>query len=634
MCGIVGAISNSPGVAGQVSGMRDWLRHRGPDETGCVSLPGAEFGHCRLSIIDLSAAGAQPMWDVTGQACITYNGEIYNFSELRAECLARGAEFRSHSDTEVILNLYLLDGTRAFERLNGMFAFALFDARSRETFIVRDPMGIKPLYYAVTERGVFFASELGAMIEGGAIPFAVDDDALAAYLQLDYVPTPDSIVRGVQKLESGHFLIVDGKWTIRTERYATWDPPIRSAATPDECLAEFGTRIKHAVQRQLVADVPVGVFLSGGIDSTIVAAIAAELCGTIDTFSVAFAEESFDERPFFNVVAEQIGSRQHTAEITARDMLSALPDLPRILSEPVADGSIFPTALLCRHTRSSVKVALSGDGADELFGGYPTYTLRTTAQVLSMLPAGVRRSAAAVAAAVLPAGSGNLTFGYKVQKFLRGLHRDPIERNHLWLGTFTSDEVAQLIGDRFSSVANRRLHQRLTGAASGLTGVEALLRTDQRFYMQDQVLVKVDRASMAAGLEVRVPFLDREIVTFARALPPSEKVSAGVTKKLLRRYVAQRFPPAISGRPKKGFGAPLAVWFRKELKALTGDVLLGGSASTFFRRDVVERLLMQHWSGRADHRKKIFNLLQYVLWHDYFRERVEAGGRHQGSDCA
>lgn len=627
MCGIAGVIGGGARSEELAAAMQAALRHRGPDDNGLLLIDGAVLAHCRLSILDLTPAGAQPMWDATRSACIAYNGEIYNFAELREECIARGAEFRSRSDTEVILNLYLLDGAKAFQRLNGMFAFCLVDPRAKLAYLVRDPMGIKPLYYAPTERGLFFASELGGLVAAGAVPFEVDHSALQAYLQLDYVPSPACMVHGVRKLEPGQLAIVDSRGAVRTEMYEAWDD-VRTSSVPfKDSLEEFGRRMRQVVRRQMVADVPVGVFLSGGIDSTIIATELSGLSGKIDTFSIAFAEASFDERRFFEDVARRLGARQHTKEVTPRDMLDVIPLIARITSEPLADGSIVPTFLLSAFARESVKVVLSGDGADELFGGYPTYGLRRTASVMSRLPPRVRSAMSRAADALLPVSYDNLTTSFKTRKFLAGLHRDPLLRHHRWLGSFLPEELPGLLRAHDPSF-QAELERSLLDPVRGFSGLEALLRSDQRFYMQEQVLAKVDRASMAASLEVRVPFLDREMVTFARSLPADQKVARGRTKRLLRAYAGTRFPASIAERPKKGFGVPLGAWFRGDLRQLVGDLLRGRTAQEFFDRNAVEALLQAHWSGRADNRKKIFNLLSFVLWHDQFSD----GSRRSGED--
>ena len=629
MCGIAGVLRPRPldgsDALGAVRAMHDAVAHRGPDGEGIAELPGAILAHRRLSIIDLSPAAAQPMWDARRQACISYNGEIYNFRELRAECARRGAAFVSQSDTEVILALYLLDGEAAFARLNGMFAFALFDARSGESWLVRDVMGIKPLYWSDTPQGVLFASDLAALLASGAVPLEVDAEALQAYAQLDFVPAPLSIVRGVRKLPGGHLLHVSRDGVASERRFRDPDAdPIAASPTAEEDLEAFDVRIRETVARQLIADVPLGVLLSGGIDSSIVARVATDLAGRVSTFSIAFDDASFDESPYFTAVARAIGSDHHTERVTERMMEALLPDVPRITGEPLADGSIFPTYFLARFTRGSVKVALSGDGADELFAGYPTHRLigagRVMGSVLGRMPA-LRRAMLGAAHRLMPVSHANLARDFRVKKFLEGADADPIVQNERWLGSFPAEELPALLPS-FDDAAQLRLldllHQPSRGAPSLLEGV---LRTDRRFYLQDGVLVKVDRASMAGALEVRVPLLDDEIVRLANGLPADRKLRGGRSKWLLREWARRHFPPSIWKRPKKGFGVPLGRWFRGPLRGLVRDALAPDALRRdgFFDPAAVQRLLDAHERGARDERKRIFNVLTFTLWYRHFR---------------
>lgn len=625
MCGICGIVSTRVDAEASIRAMSDRLRHRGPDAEGFARLQHAQLGHRRLSIIDLSPTGAQPLWDSTRSVCVVYNGEIYNFRELRKECVARGSVFLGTSDTEVLVNLYLLDGERAFNRLDGMFAFCLIDARTGVTWLVRDPLGVKPLYYTVGSQGVFFASELGALVESGVVAPEVDEDALRAYLQLDFVPGPMSMIRGVRKLVGGEMLRIDEDGNTVLRRYVEDQEATDPVVDEADAIARFDALIRESVERQLVADVPVGIFLSGGIDSSIVARVASEVSREpVHTFSIGFEDHEFDESRHFDEVARSLGTIHHRRIARARDALGLVPRIAEITGEPVADGSLFPTHLLCGFARESVTVALSGDGADELFGGYPTYGLARTANLLSSLPGGARRIMER-AAGMLPVSDGNLTFGYKARKFVTGLHRDPVARHHRWMGTFAPEALPRLLG-RDDDRARAGLAELLgheARAVEGMGPLEMLLRTDQRFYLQDQVLVKVDRASMANSLEVRPPFLSRPVVGFARSLPASLKVRGRTSKVLLRKWLARDFPASITRRPKKGFGAPLAKWFRNELRDLVGDVL---SASAVRRRGLLEprevtRLVAEHWTGRIDRRKEIFNLLALSLWLDYVSSR-------------
>jgi len=624
MCGIFGVLHPRRDLDRELSQMRELLAHRGPDGEGIEKVEQGILGHRRLSIIDLSAAGAQPMWDVQRRACVTYNGEIYNFRELRGECLHAGLAFKSSSDTEVIVNQYLLHGAAAFERLNGIFAFCLHDRRSGEFFLVRDAMGVKPLYYSMAAPGLLFASELKALTQSGCVAPEIDQAALQAYLQLDFVPAPLSMIRGVRKLPGGHCLRIDRSGAVELRRFAAVDASRPAHETIAGDVAEFDRLMHSVVARQMVADVPVGVFLSGGIDSSIVAQIAAEVAPSgISTFSVGFEDPSFDESQYFSAVSRAIGSDHHCEILTPTALLDILPTLPTLACEPLADGSILPTYLLSRFTRRRVKVALSGDGADELFGGYPTYQAARWAAPFAYLPDAVPRALLRLAHATLPVNYDNFSLDYKVKKFLAGLHPDPIARNERWLGSFLPEELPALLSGYDPSLQSSlaALLCEPAAAAGNLSWLEKLLRTDERFYLQDGTLVKIDRASMAASLEVRVPFLDLEVVRFARGLPSDRKLHGRHFKHLLKCYARGRLPEVVLQRAKKGFGAPLGKWFRAELKELLQETLSPRriAAQGIFRPEFVSRLCEEHWRGYRDHRKQLFNLLTFALWHEHLQ---------------
>ena len=617
MCGIAGVAAPRRDVAAAARAMHAQLAHRGPDGEGIESSAAGVLCHRRLSVIDLSSAGAQPMWDASRRARITYNGEIYNYRELRDECIARGAAFQNTTDTEVVLNLFLLDGEKSFERLNGMFAFCLEDATTGESWLVRDPMGIKPLFWSETRDGVAFASELRALLASGLVPFEVDREALQAYLQLDFVPSPLSMVRGVRKLTGGHLVRISRDGVAVERRYSALDrealPPAQDAAGD---VKRFDTLIHGAVERHLLADVPVGVFLSGGIDSSIVARVATDLAGRISTFSVAFEDASFDESRWSEEVAGLIGSEHHTERLTSRSMLELIPEMPDVVSEPLADGSIFPSMLLARMTRRHVKVALSGDGADELFAGYPTHRLIAAGRTVAILPRRMRQMLSATLHRTLPVSHANLSLDFRIKKFVDGVHVDPVIQNERWLGSFAQEELPGLLAG-FDQAGQDRLIDALSEPSrEARSDLERVLRSDRRFYLQDGVLVKVDRASMASSLEVRVPMLDHEIVRFANGLPADRKVRRGTSKWILRQWAGSHFPAALVARPKKGFGVPLGRWFRGELRPLVRDTLSRDAVARdgFFDPAAVERLLDEHERGRRDHRKRIFNLLAFTLW--------------------
>jgi asparagine synthase (glutamine-hydrolysing) len=593
------------------------LRHRGPDDDAIADVGPSIFGHRRLSIIDLSPNGAQPMWSAGRELCITFNGEIYNFAALRKECEARGLPFRSTSDTEVILNQFLIHGAGAFERLNGMFALCLFDSRTREYWLARDRAGIKPLFYGTSSDGLFFASELDALLSSNQFPLDLDQAGLQAYLRMDSVPAPLTIVRGVRKIAGGQLLRIRSLDDVEERTFVDSQRVISQEG-------DFGPLIRTVVERQMVADVPVGVFLSGGIDSSIVAITASELTGRrVPMFSVAFDEPSFDERRYFEIVARSLSTDHRIEVFTAKSALDLVPQIAAIAREPLGDASLLPTFAISRFAHSEVKVILSGDGADELFGGYPTHRVWRAGQAWAHLPRFLRRSLATIAQDLLPVSTANLSFDYRLKKFLEGADRDLITQNQQWLGTFSREVLSRLLPN-YDAASDAAVDSIVRNAVpGGLDPLDRILRADERFYMQEQVLVKVDRASMASSLEVRVPFLDNEMIAFAHGLPPHLKTG----KRILRHWLRDKLPAEIWRRPKKGFGIPIGRWFRNELH----DLLVGSIADL---RGVIDetyatKLIEQHRRGQRDRRKELYNLLALALWYRRAKEiAASAQARH------
>jgi asparagine synthase (glutamine-hydrolysing) len=390
--------------------------------------------------------------------------------------------------------------------------------------------------------------------------------------------------------------------------------PARTAA---EDVERFDALIRSAVERHMLADVPVGVFLSGGIDSSIVARAARDVAGSVSTFSIAFDDPTFDESRWFEMAARAIGSDHHTERLRSQDMAALLPGIAEVASEPLADGSIFPTMLLSKFTRQHVKVVLSGDGADELFAGYPTHRVIRAGTTAAMLPGPIRRGLLSAAHRVLPVSRANLSFDYRVKKFLEGADRDPVTQNERWLASFQPEDLPHILTSFDPSAQERLADQWHEASRTAGDALEAVLRTDRRFYLQDGVLVKVDRASMHHSLEVRVPMLDPAMVRFANGLPRDRKIRGRRSKWLLREWARRHFPAELAERPKKGFGAPLAEWFRGDLRELVRDTLSTEAIARqgLFRASAVQRLLDDHERGRRDERKRIFNLLMFTLWH-------------------
>ncbi|MGH7466951.1 MAG: asparagine synthase (glutamine-hydrolyzing) [Longimicrobiales bacterium] len=621
MCGIAGVAAfdrNRPLDAGAVRDMLPRLAHRGPDDEGTYEAAGVVLGHRRLSIIDVEG-GHQPLFGARESTAIVINGEVYNYRELTAELSALGHRFRTRSDSEVVAHAYDRWGLDFLNRLDGMFALALWDGAAGRLVLARDRLGEKPLYYALTDELLIFASELTALRAHPYVPGRIDLRALSYYLALEYVPAPFSMVQGVWKLEPGQALVLD-KGSARRLAYWRLRPgsvePGRSFADATVALRQ---RLENAVKSRLVSDVPLGVFLSGGIDSSAVAAMAARQ-GALDTFSIGFTEASFDESAYARRVAAFIGSRHHERILRGEEMPALVPALPEILDEPLGDASVVPTALLSRFAREHVTVALGGDGGDELFAGYPMHQAQRVAGYARVLPAPLLGIAERLVR-TLPASEQNFSFGFKARTFLRGArHRPPL--NHaLWMSSFApaeqlallSDEVWRQLGRDFDPFAP------IMNAWQQSQGGQLLARAthlDATTYLPNDILMKVDRASMHVGLEVRAPFLARDMVEFAFALPDSFRMQRITGKRLLRAAVRELLPAEILHRPKKGFGIPVAAWLRGPLRTLMHDVLERSAIAQagFFRPSVVQRLMDQHERGVADHRKPLWTLLVFELW--------------------
>jgi asparagine synthase (glutamine-hydrolysing) len=641
MCGIAGEIrfDRTPDRAA-LRRMARALAHRGPDAEGLYEDGAVALAHRRLSILDLSGGG-QPM--VRDGCALVFNGEAYRFAALHDELARLGHPFSTRSDTEVVLRAYLQWGEAFVERVDGMFALALWDAREQKLVLARDRLGKKPLHYALVRggglaaappepgrpeegvQGALFASELKALAAHGGVPRELDPEALVRYLAVECVPAPRTIHRGVFKLPAGHVAVLERGGRFRLRRY--WDLPAplpaREAPPRREAEVELLSRLEGAVARRLVADVPVGVFLSGGVDSTAVAALAARHKKPLATFAIGFEEASFDESAFARLAARHVGSEHHEEILSGQACLDLVPEVVEVLDEPFADPSILPTLLLSRFVRRHVTVALAGDGGDELFAGYDTFLAHGPAALAARLPRPVLAAAEALAGK-LPASSRNMSLDFRVKQFLRGLDAGPSLRHQAWIGSFVPSELARLLAPELRSLARPEVAWRevldeaarahAAGVAPG--SVDEALRFFLTRYLADDILVKADRASMAASLEVRAPFLDTEVVEHALRMPASYKLARGRTKVLLKSALRGVVPDAILDRPKKGFGIPVAAWIRGPLRALFEDLF---SPASLQRSGVLEpaatrALLDRHVSGAADLRKPLWTLASFLLW--------------------
>jgi asparagine synthase (glutamine-hydrolysing) len=563
MCGIAGIVrvtgeqGASRAAQALVRSMAETLRHRGPDDGGAWTSPNgaAMLAHRRLSILDLSPLGRNPMiWD-GGRLALTYNGEIYNFLELRQELERAGHRFRSRTDTEVILAAYDQWGLDCLSRFAGMFAFALWDDRRQRLWLVRDRVGKKPLYYARLDGSLRFASELKALVADDEFPRAVDSTALRMFLRYGYVPAPHTIFESARKLEPGHYLLCEsGRVTVT--RY--WDPMVHVGTwtgTDAEAEERLEQLLSTAVGQRLVADVPLGAFLSGGIDSSLVVALMQEQCGQpVRTFTIRFDNPEFDEADHAQAVARHLGTRHEEHRCSDGDMLSVVDRLPDMFDEPFGDSSAIPTYLVSQAARSRVTVALSGDGGDELFFGYPRYRHHADQLWALALPAPVRR-AAAHAARRLPTRRLR-----RIGDVLRSNDRDTYAR---FIALYSTEEVTELTG---SPAPDAPLYREALAAAARAPRALRPGLLDLVSYLPDDILAKVDRASMAVALEVRAPLLDHRVVEFALGLPLNLQRRGSTMKWLLRRLLRTRVPASLIDRPKMGFGAPLRDWFLGPLR--------------------------------------------------------------------
>ena len=614
MCGICGIVSTSGSADPErLARMSAKLVHRGPDSDGTFLDGPVGLAARRLAIIDL-AGGDQPIANEDGTVTVVQNGELYNYPELRVELERAGHRFHTSCDTEVLVHLYEQEGEAFARRLRGMFAVALWDAPRQRLVLARDRYGIKPLYYRAENGGLEFASELRSLPRG-----EIDLDALEAFLAFNSIPAPLTIFRDARKLPPGHVLVWAGGQT-RLERYARPAPaPVSELREDDEAelLEELRGRLRDSVRAHLLADVPVGVLLSGGIDSSALAALAAQETGEpVRTFSIGFEERSFDELSDARLVAERYGT--HHRELVLRpDAALLLPALADAFDEPFADSSALPTYLVSQLAAEDVKVALSGEGGDELFGGYYTYVADLLAQRVGGL-AGLARPVVER----LPSSSARASFDYKAKRFVRGAHLPPLERHHAWKEIFSPEARAELTGRRHGFDPVDLYRERFAETV----GAELLARlqdVDLGIYLVDDLLVKTDRASMAHSLEARVPFLDPAVTSFAFSLPAKHRVNGFRKKVLLRKAVAPLVPEQIVRGKKRGFSIPAAAWLRGDLEPFARETLSAETVGRqgYFDPQAVARVLDRHVRGEEDLSRQLWGLLAFTLWHERHVER-------------
>ncbi len=627
MCGICGKLNYSQSRAVSPDALRkmnETLHHRGPDEDGIYFSPEKNFGMAmrRLKIIDL-ATGSQPIFNETGEVSVILNGEIYNYVELREDLEKKGHHFKSLSDTESIVHAYEVYGADCVKYLNGMFAFALWDNAKKRLIVARDRMGIKPLYYRVTPNGVSFASEIKALLADPECSKELDLNALDDYFSLLYVPGPGSAFAAIQKLEPGHLLLCDAKTgSIKNQPY--WERTVITQPEDkglDYYLCRLDELFRDSLKLQLRSDVPNGLFLSSGLDSGTIAYYASKVSDqTLNSFTVHFEDKSYSEREGAQRIANACGLKHHELELKP-DIQDVILKMVNFFDEPLADTSAIPTYLLNQFARDKITVALSGEGGDELFGGYPTYIATRWAGIYRNLPSPVRATLAA-AIRKLPVSWDRISWDYKLKQFARGAEEAP-ERSHFaWKEIFDESDKKKLYSADWLAQRNSRdgyeSFKKLFESLGGGVELEKLLFVDQKTYLLDQFLVKSDRMSMAHSLEVRVPILDHRLVEFAAEIPARYKLKGFTTKWILRKLMEGKLPPEIVSGAKKGFSPPIPRWISGPLKPFVQEVLSESSIrkTGLLEPKFVQQILTEHFDRKQDHHRRIWAILNFVLWHE------------------
>jgi len=632
MCGIAGWANLDANKSSQnhseavLHSMCERMKHRGPDSEGLWLDKTVALGMRRLSIIDLHT-GEQPVYSEDKQIIAVMNGELYNFREVREDLEKRGHKFQTQTDTEILPHLYEEYGDALVEHLNGMFAFALWDKRKQKLLLARDRFGEKPLYYGVFDGKLIFASEPKVLLENPAVKAEINLDALRQYLSFDYVPAPRSIYKGISKLPAAHLLTLE-KGEIKTRRY--WNLSFHKNGNPPtigEAAKHLRELLADSVKMRLVSDVPLGILLSGGVDSSTVAAFATQFSTEkVKTFSIGFEEDSFDESKFARQVAAHLGTEHYEDKLSVEKAADLISEIGTWLDEPMSDGSLLPTLLLSRFVKKYVTVALGGDGGDEIFAGYPMYFGHKMARVYDSIPRFVRNGIIEPIVTSLPVSTKNLSFDYKAKRFVAASKYDVVTRHHSWFGSFSIDAQNDLLSETVLSNTSADIYRdakNLLKICDAADQIEQMQFLDMNFYMAEDILTKVDRASMAVSLEVRAPFLDPRIAEYAASLPPEYKLKGNKGKHILKKAVEDLLPKTILQRPKKGFGIPIAGWLKGRLNPLMHDLLAPErlKKQDLFNAGFVQKLIKEHETGAASHHKQLWTLLVFQLWCDNFLKR-------------
>ena len=650
MCGIAGWINLETNRASNIDreavlhSMCETIVHRGPDSEGLWLDDQVALGMRRLSIIDLKT-GDQPVFSEDRSVVVMMNGELYNYREVRAELEKDGFKFVTKTDTEILPHLYQKYGDAFLDHVNGMYAFSLWDSRKKKLIIARDRFGEKPLYYGVFDGKLIWASEPKAILAHPSVKPELDLNALRHYVSFDYVPAPMSIYKGIHKLPAAHVLTVE-KGEVKTRRY--WDlswqqdaeartsvraksgangmgtlPTGRVSASLAESAGDLKDLLSDSVRMRLVADVPLGILLSGGIDSSTVAAFATQhATEKVKTFSIGFEEDSFDESKYARQVAKHLNTEHYEEKLSAEKAGDLISEIGTLLDEPLSDGSLIPTFLLAQFVRKHVTVALGGDGGDELFAGYPMYYAHKLAAKYNAIPAFVRSGLIEPIVNNLPVSTNNMSFDYKAKRFVRA-SKDVVERHHSWFGSFAIGQHESLLTPDVLEHTNAdiyRVVRELVNASDAKNVIEQMQYADLNFYMAEDILTKVDRAAMAVSLETRAPFLDPRVGQFAASIPVEYKLKGKSGKYILKSAMKDLLPSNILHRPKKGFGIPIAEWLKRRLNPLVHDLLAPQRLKEqgLFNADYVQKLIKEHETGIASHHKELWTLLVFQLWWDNF----------------
>lgn len=621
MCGIAGIYRKAPEheLINYVKIMLDEIRHRGPDQQGIKVFAHCVIGANRLSIIDMKS-GDQPIHNEDETVWIVYNGEIYNFKELKHTLIQQGHVFYTNTDTEIIVHLYEQEGIKGFDKLNGMFAFAIYDQKNSRLVIARDKIGIKPIYYSLSN-GITFASEMKALLSLKDINYHLNLSGIVKYFIYDYTPCPFTVVKEIFKLKPGTCLIKEQD-RIYEKQFSTIDlkNTYNSIKESEETIKEeLDTILFDSIKSQMIADVPVGIFLSGGIDSSTIAYYASKINPDIQTFSVSFNEASFDESRFAILVSRHLGLRHYSNIFSFGVFINLYDHLADFMDEPVADPSFLPTYFLSTLASNYVKVVLSGEGGDEMFGGYPTYIAHRFANIYNKLPYILREAVIEPFVKKLPVSSKNFSVDFVAKRFIESVRLSVYKRHIQWMGGFSEQELPVLLKTdllRQESVDFNLDIQKLMKRFGSISDPEIANILDVILYLPDDLLLKVDRATMFASIESRVPLLDNKVVSFSLALPFNYKIKGLTQKYIIKALMKHRLPSSIINRGKKGFGIPITKWLRGDFKDKAESTLSKDNIdfTDLFNYKYISRLLKEHISGKYDHRKKIWSLLVFMSW--------------------